>query len=306
MILSASDTIGNTPLLTLSNILPNCKAHLLAKQESRNPMGSVKDRIALAMIEAGERDGQIKKGCTIIEATSGNTGLGLALICAGKNLPLVLTMPESMSIERRALLKHLGARLILTPAAEGIKGCIEAAEKIHRDTPNSFLVRQFENPANPEIHKQTTAEEIWQATDGKIDFFVAGIGTGGTFTGVMERLKEKNPDIIGVAVEPADSPVLSGGKPGPHKIQGIGAGFIPEILKTELIDQVITVTNSDAMETARLLARKEGLLVGISSGAATWAAMELAKNESNRGKTIVTILPDTGERYLSTDLMAEE
>jgi len=306
MILSASDTIGNTPLLSLSNILPNCNAYLLAKQESRNPMGSVKDRIALAMIKAGERDGQIKEGCTIIEATSGNTGLGLAFVCAGRNLPLVLTMPESMSIERRALLKHLGARLILTPAAEGIKGCIGAAEKIHRDTPNSFLVRQFENPANPEIHRQTTAEEIWQATDGQVDFFVAGIGTGGTFTGVMERLKEKNPAIIGVAVEPADSPVLSGGKAGPHKIQGIGAGFIPAILKTELIDQVITVTNNDAIETARLLARKEGLLVGISSGAATWAAMELAKDESNRGKTIVTILPDTGERYLSTDLMVEE
>ncbi len=306
MIVSASDTIGNTPLLALGNILPNGDAHILAKQESRNPMGSVKDRIALAMIEAGERDGQIKEGTTIIEATSGNTGLGLAFVCAGKNLPLVLTMPESMSIERRALLKHLGARLVLTPAAVGIKGCIDAAEKILRDTPNSFMVRQFENPANPAIHRETTAEEIWQATDGKVDFFVAGIGTGGTFTGVMENLKTKNPDIIGVAVEPADSPVLSGGEPGPHKIQGIGAGFIPKILKTDLIDQVITVTNSDAVETARLLARKEGLLVGISSGAATWATMQLAQDETNRGKTIVTILPDTGERYLSTDLMAEE
>ncbi len=306
MILSASDTIGNTPLLALGNILPNCGAHILAKQESRNPIGSVKDRIALAMIEAGERDGQIKEGTTIIEATSGNTGLGLAFVCAAKNLPLVLTMPESMSIERRALLKHLGARLILTPAAVGIKGCIAAAEELLRDTPNSFMVRQFENPANPAIHKTTTAEEIWQATDGKLDFFVAGIGTGGTFTGVMENLKEKNPDIIGVAVEPADSPVLSGGEPGPHKIQGIGAGFIPKILKTEFIDQVITVTNSDAVETARLLARKEGLLAGISSGAATWAAIQLAKDDTNRGKTIVTILPDTGERYLSTDLMAEE
>ncbi|MEA3468740.1 MAG: cysteine synthase A [Thermodesulfobacteriota bacterium] len=306
MIVSASDTIGNTPLLALGNILQNGHAQLLAKQESRNPMGSVKDRIALAMIEAGERDGQVKEGTTIIEATSGNTGLGLAFVCAGKNLPLVLTMPESMSIERRVLLKHLGARLVLTPATGGIKGCIAAAEELLRDTPNSFMVRQFENPANPAVHRETTAEEIWQATDGKVDFFVAGIGTGGTFTGVMENLKTKNPAIIGVAVEPADSPVLSGGEPGPHKIQGIGAGFIPEILKTDLIDQVITVTNSDAVETARLLARKEGLLVGISSGAAIWAAMQLAKDESNRGKTIVTILPDTGERYLSTDLMAEE
>lgn len=306
MILSANDTIGNTPLLALTNILPDCKAQLFAKQESRNPMGSVKDRIALAMIEAGERDGRIKEGTTIIEATSGNTGLGLAFVCATKKLPLTLTMPESMSLERRALLKHLGARLILTPAAAGMKGAMEAAEELHLDSPNSFMVRQFENPANPAIHRETTAEEIWQATDGKIDIFVAGIGTGGTFTGVMENLKEKKPGVIGVAVEPADSPVLSGGKPGPHKIQGIGAGFTPLILKTDLIDQVITVENSAAMETARMLAKKEGLLVGISSGAAAWAAMELAKEDANQGKTIVTILPDTGERYLSTDLMAKE
>ena len=303
MTLSATATIGNTPLLSLVNLCPDCAATLLVKQESRNPIGSVKDRIAYAMIEAGIQDGQIKEKTTIIEATSGNTGLGLAFVCATKNLPLILTMPESMSLERRSLLQHLGARLILTPATAGMKGAMNAAEELLQDTPDSFMVRQFENPANPAIHRKTTAEEIWQATDGKIDIFVAGVGTGGTFTGVMENLKEKNPEIVGVAVEPADSPVLSNGNPGPHKIQGIGAGFIPAILKIELIDQVITVTNDDALETARQLAKKEGLLVGISSGAATWAALQLATNEEHRGKTIVTILPDTGERYLSTDLM---
>jgi cysteine synthase len=305
MIRSATGTIGDTPLISLANISKNCCAAIFAKQESRNPLGSVKDRIALAMIEAGFREGQITEGTTIIEATSGNTGLGLAFVCAEKNIPLILTMPESMSLERRTLLKHLGAQLVLTPAAGGMKGAIEAAEALLRDTPNSFMVRQFDNPANPEIHKRTTAEEIWKATDGKIDIFVAGVGTGGTITGVMENLKERNPEIIGVAVEPADSPVLSGGKPGPHKIQGIGAGFIPAILKTDLIDQIITVTNSDAMETARQLAQKEGILAGISSGAAMWAALQLASDETNRGKTIVTVLPDTGERYLSTELMIE-
>jgi cysteine synthase len=299
---SATDSVGNTPLLTLANISNNCCAQILVKQESRNPMGSVKDRIALAMINAGIQDGQIKEGTTIIEATSGNTGLGLAFVCAEKNLPLILTMPESMSLERRALLKHLGAELILTPAASGMKGAVEAAEGILAKTENSFMVRQFDNPANPAIHKKTTAEEIWQATDGKIDIFVAGVGTGGTITGVMEALKEKNPEIIGIAVEPADSPVLSGGKPGPHKIQGIGAGFVPSILNTALIDQVVTVTNDDAMETARQLAKHEGLLVGISSGAAMWATLQVANNETYKGKTIVTILPDTGERYLSTEL----
>ncbi|MCK5071423.1 MAG: cysteine synthase A, partial [Desulfocapsa sp.] len=238
-----------------------------------------------------------------IEATSGNTGLGLAFVCAGKNLPLTLTMPESMSLERRTLLKHLGATLVLTPASEGMKGALAAATELAENNPDSFLVRQFENPANPAIHKTTTAEEIWRDTDGIIDIFVAGVGTGGTFTGVMEMLKEKNPDIKGVAVEPADSPVLSGGTPGPHKIQGIGAGFVPAILKTEFIDQVITVTSDDAMETARRLSKEEGLLVGISSGAAMWAALQLAKDENNTGKTIVTVLPDTGERYLSTDLI---
>lgn len=302
----ATGTIGNTPLISLENMGRNCCATLLAKQESRNPMGSVKDRIALAMIEAGERDGEISRGTVIIEATSGNTGLGLAMVCAAKKLHLVLTMPESMSLERRALLKHLGAQLVLTPAAKGMKGAIEAAEELQNDTKNSFLVRQFDNPANPAIHRISTAEEIWQATDGKVDIFVAGVGTGGTFTGVMERLTEKNPEIRGVAVEPADSPVLAGGKPGPHKIQGIGAGFIPSILKTELIDQIIAVSNEQAMETARQLAKEEGILAGISSGAALWAALELASKEENRGKTIVTILPDTGERYLSTELMLKE
>ena len=303
MISSALNTIGNTPLLSLNNISKSCCATLLAKQESRNPMGSVKDRIALAMIEAGIRDKHITKNTTVVEATSGNTGLGLAFVCAVKKLSLTLTMPESMSLERRALLKHLGATLILTPAKEGMKGALAAAEKIVQNNPDSFLVRQFENPANPAIHKKTTAEEIWQGTNGTIDIFVAGVGTGGTITGVMEFLKERNPNIKGVAVEPADSPVLSGGKPGPHKIQGIGAGFVPAILKTELIDQIITVTSDNAMETARQLSKEEGLLVGISSGAAMWAALQLANDTSNQGKTIVTVLPDTGERYLSTELI---
>lgn len=303
MTLSLSDTIGNTPLLTLNNICTDCGVTLLVKQESRNPMGSVKDRIALAMIAAGIREGQITPETTIIEATSGNTGLGLAAVCAEKRLPLILTMPESMSIERRALLKHLGATLALTPAAAGMKGAIEAAEELLKNTPNSFMARQFDNPANPAIHKATTAEEIWTACGGKVDIFVAGIGTGGTFSGVMENFKEKNSDIIGIAVEPADSAILSGGAPGPHKIQGIGAGFIPSILKTEYIDRVITVSNDDALETARLLASQEGLLAGISSGAAVWAALLVARDKQHQGKTIVAILPDTGERYLSTDLM---
>ena len=235
-----------------------------------------------------------------------NTGLGLAFVCATKNLPLILTMPESMSVERRALLKHLGAELFLTPAAEGMKGAMASAEELHLKNDNSFIVRQFENPANPKIHETTTAEEIWQETGGKIDIFVAGVGTGGTFTGVMTGLKKKNPNIIGVAVEPADSPVLSGGDPAPHKIQGIGAGFIPPIMDVDLIDSIITVSNDDAFETARLLATKEGILAGISSGAAVVAALLLAEQKENKGKVIVTILPDTGESYLSTPLMQEQ
>ncbi len=303
MSITLQATIGKTPLLLLKNICSDCNVTILAKQESRNPMGSVKDRIALSMIEAGISDGKIKDNTTIIEATSGNTGLGLACVCAVKNMPLILTMPESMSLERRALLKHLGASLILTPAANGMQGAIDAAEEILAKNADYFMVRQFANPANPKVHEYTTAEEIWHDAKRTVDLFVAGIGTGGTFTGVMRRLKQKNPAIQGVAVEPADSPVLSGGSPGPHKIQGIGAGFIPENLDRSLIDHVITVSNDEAIQGARSLAAKEGILAGISSGAAIHAVLQLARKEEHSGKHIVTILPDTGERYLSTDLI---
>ena len=302
---SITATIGNTPLLALTHLAASLGATVLAKQESRNPMGSVKDRIALAMIEAGEKDGRITRKTTIIEPTSGNTGIGLAFICAARGLRLILTMPESMSIERRQLLKHLGAELVLTPAGGGMKGAIAAAEELASTTPDSFIPNQFTNPANPEIHRRTTAEEIWQATGGGIDIFVAGVGTGGTITGVSEVLKKRRPGLRSVAVEPAASPVLSGGKPGPHKIQGIGAGFVPEILNRAIIDEVIQVTNEDAISTARRLAVTEGILCGISSGAAVWAALELAGRPENKGLTIVTILPDTGERYLSTDLVQD-
>ncbi len=298
-------SFGNTPLVTLDNFSAGSGAFILGKQESRNPMGSVKCRIAVSMIEDAEKAGLINKETTVIEPTSGNTGLGLAFVCAAKNLSLVLTMPDSMSIERRQLLKHLGAKLILTPAAEGIKGTIARAEQLLADTPNSFMPDQFGNPANPEIHRKTTAEEIWRDTDGKIDFFVAGVGTGGTITGVSEVIKAKNPNMKTVAVEPADSPILSGGKPGPHKIQGIGAGFVPAVLNTDIIDEVITVSNDDAFDTARELATSEGVLCGISSGAAAWAARQLANRPENAGKTIVVVLPDTGERYLSTPLLAD-
>ena len=305
MATSLISSFGNTPLLTLNNFSADSGAIILGKQESRNPMGSVKCRIAVSMIETAEQAGIIDKGTTIIEPTSGNTGLGLAFVCAAKNLRLILTMPDSMSIERRQLLKHLGAKLILTPAAEGIKGTIAAAEQLLADTPDSFMPNQFENPANPEIHRKTTAEEIWKDTDGKIDFFVAGVGTGGTITGVSDVLKTRNPKMKTVAVEPKDSPILSGGKPGPHKIQGIGAGFVPAVLNTEVIDDIITVSNDDAFQTARELATSEGVLCGISSGAAAWAARQVANRPENAGKTIVVILPDTGERYLSTALLAE-
>jgi cysteine synthase A len=298
-------TIGNTPLLTLSRITSGCRATILAKQESRNPMGSVKDRIAAAMIEAGIRDGQITDDTTIIEPTSGNTGLGLAFICAARGLRLILTMPESMSMERRILLKHLGAELVLTPAAAGMSGAIATARELAQTDKNFFMPNQFTNPANPAIHRTTTAEEIWTACEEKVDIFVAGVGTGGTITGVGEVLKSRNPQIKIVAVEPADSPVLSGGTAGPHKIQGIGAGFIPEILNTAILDAIITVSNQDAMSMARRLAAEEGILCGISSGAAIWAALHLGASEENHGKTIVTILPDTGERYLSTELMTK-
>ena len=301
MLLTA--TIGNTPLLTLLRITKGCRATILAKQESRNPMGSVKDRIAYAMIEAGIRDGKINNHTTIIEPTSGNTGLGLAFICAARGLRLILTMPESMSMERRILLKHLRAELVLTPAAKGMRGAIDVASELVSTEKNSFMPNQFSNPANPASHRETTAEEIWAACEGKIDIFVAGVGTGGTITGVGEVLKDRNPQIKIVAVEPADSPVLSGGTAGPHKIQGIGAGFIPDILNTAILDAVITVSNQNAMETARRLAAEEGILCGISSGAAVWAALQLGARTENHGKIIVTILPDTGERYLSTELM---
>ncbi len=299
------ETIGNTPLLKLGQFSARAGATLLGKQESRNPAGSVKCRIAVAMIEAAERDGRITKESTVIEPTSGNTGIGLAFVCAHKKLKLILTMPETMSIERRKLLKHLGAELVLTPAAEGMKGAIARAQQLLAETPNGFIPDQFGNPANPEIHRRTTAEEIWRDTDGKIDIFVAGVGTGGTITGVSEVLKKRNPSMISIAVEPQDSPVLSGGKPGPHKIQGIGAGFVPAILNREIIDEIVTVSNDDAFETARLLASEEGILAGISCGAAAYAAMQVAVRPENKGKTIVVVLPDSGERYLSTPLLRE-
>lgn len=281
-------------------------AFIYAKQESRNPTGSVKCRIATAMINTGISDGSINNNTVIVEPTSGNTGLGLAFVCASKGLKLILTMPDSMSIERRMLLKHLGAELILTPASKGMKGAIEAAENILQEHDDSFMPNQFSNPANPEIHRQTTAEEIWRDTEGKIDIFVAGVGTGGTITGVSEVLKKKNNALQSIAVEPADSPILSGGKPGPHKIQGIGAGFVPDILNTEIIDKIIRVSNQDAIETARILAKTEGILCGISSGAAAWAALQVAVLPENKGKSIVVILPDTGERYLSTELLEKD
>ncbi|SHO50916.1 cysteine synthase A [Desulfopila aestuarii] len=301
-----TETIGNTPLLSLNNFGVGCAATILGKQESRNPLGSVKCRIAVSMIEAAERDGSITAGTTVIEPTSGNTGLGLAFVCAAKNIKLILTMPESMSIERRKLLKHLGAGLVLTPAAKGMNGAIAAAQELLATTPNAFMPNQFANPANPEIHRRTTAEEIWRDADGKVDIFVAGVGTGGTITGCSEVLKKYNPAMHVVAVEPEDSPVLSGGKPGPHKIQGIGAGFVPEILNREIIDEVATVSNDAAFATARELAKTEGILCGISCGAAAHVAREISRKPENSGKTVVVILPDTGERYLSTPLLAED
>ena len=303
-----TDLVGNTPLLELSNFnkAHGVKAILLAKLEYFNPAGSVKDRVALAMIQEAETSGRLRPGGEIIEPTSGNTGIGLAFVAAARGYKLTLTMPETMSIERRNLLKALGAQIVLTPGTEGMKGSIAAAEALQREKPGAVILQQFENRANPAMHRRTTAEEIWRDPEGKVDIFVAGVGTGGTISGAGGRLKELNPAIRIVAVEPADSPVLAGGRPGPHKIQGIGAGFVPKNYDSGVVDEIMEVKNDDAIRTSRELARSEGLLVGISSGAAAWAAMELGKQPANAGKTIVALLPDTGERYLSTQLYAFE
>lgn len=297
--------IGNTPLVRLNKITKGLKAELIAKLEYFNPCSSVKDRIGLSMIEAAEKDGLIKKNTVIVEPTSGNTGIALAFVCAARGYKLILTMPDTMSMERRQLLAAFGAELVLTPGTKGILGAVRRAEELVAENPGYFMPQQFENPANPEIHRRTTAQEIWRDTDGMVDMLVAGVGTGGTITGVAEVIKKKKQAFKAIAVEPADSPVLSGGQPGPHKIQGLGAGFVPGVLNTQIIDEIITVAYDDARKTAQRLAKEEGILAGISSGAATWAALEVARREESKDKMIVVILPSTGERYLTTDLFKQ-
>lgn len=295
-------TIGHTPLVRLNRVTRGVEATILAKVESFNPLSSVKDRIGVSMIEAAEREGLIKEDTIILEPTSGNTGIALAFVCAAKGYRLVLTMPETMTVDRRKLLKAFGAELILTPGAEGMAGAVKRAEELAAQDPRYFIPQQFKNPANPEIHRRTTAKEIWEDTEGKVDIVVAGVGTGGTITGVAETIKPLKPNFKAIAVEPAASPVLSGGEPGPHSIQGIGAGFIPDVLRLDLIDEIFQVKNEDAATMTRRLAKEEGILAGISSGAAAFAALEVAKRPENKGKLIVVVLPDTGERYLSTEL----
>ncbi len=300
-----TELIGHTPLVRLNKVTEGCGAEVVAKLEFYNPLGSVKDRIGFAMIEAAEKAGKIKKDTVILEPTSGNTGIALAFVCAVKGYQLTLTMPETMSLERRALLKALGANLVLTPGPDGMRGAIAKANELAASDKKYFIPQQFDNPANPEIHRNTTAEEIWNDTDGKVDILISGIGTGGTITGVSEVIKKRKPSFKAIAIEPKGSPVLSGGKPGPHKIQGIGAGFTPSILNTKIIDEIIQVDNDEAFAYAKRVIREEGLLVGISSGAAVCAALQVAKRPENKGKLIVVIIPSTGERYLSTDLFAE-